>query len=339
LLAGPRGRRLCWALLKRGDFPGWSRLWHGVVLAGDLTGLEGELAECVARTDLAAIAAGTSEVALLGALAEAVDGARYWQEPDEEDRALAGEQAREALLSAALAVTAAPAARWWASAFDAAGQRFVEFIGEYDFSPVLTGTAAALAAWRSDTLDDERRARERPEDPAALYSGHWWSAPSLSGLPFTTRTLPGIGAAGLALVEDGPGLGEALCWPVTARPGIRVYEIAGPGAWSDLVSRYPLDVSRARRHDWWRTTGLTGTWLIPDYAAVAADYDAVHLSVGGYLTTAGRALPAGGGRTVLAGWSPDETYWLADVLSHAGTAKRWISGDDGWVRADPGGGV
>ena len=28
-------------------------------------------------------------------------------------------------------------------------------------------------------------------------------------------------------------------------------------------------------------TGWAGRWLIPDFAAVAADYDAVHLSVGG----------------------------------------------------------
>lgn len=66
----------------------------------------------------------------------------------------------------------------------------------------------------------------------------------------------------------------------------RVYEITGPDAWADLVGRYPMDVSRARRHDWWRTTRRAGRWLIPDYLAVTADFDAVHLSVAGYLTTA-----------------------------------------------------
>jgi len=42
----------------------------------------------------------------------------------------------------------------------------------------------------------------------------------------------------------------------------------------------------SRRHDWWRVTGSAGAWMIPDWVAVAADYDAVHLTVGGYLTTA-----------------------------------------------------
>jgi hypothetical protein len=46
---------------------------------------------------------------------------------------------------------------------------------------------------------------------------------------------------------------------------------------------------------------------MPNYAAAAADYDAIHLAVGGHLTTAGHALPVNGARTLLAGWNPDET--------------------------------
>jgi hypothetical protein len=113
---------------------------------------------------------------------------------------------------------------------------------------------------------------------------------------------------------------------VEPRPGARIYEICGPDQWTDLVSRYSMDVSRSRRHDWWRATGCAGTWLIPDFAAVASDYDAVHISVAGYLTTAGRALPVGDARTVLAGWHPDQTYWLTDILAVSGPATRWVAG-------------
>jgi len=73
--------------------------------------------------------------------------------------------------------------------------------------------------------------------------------------------------------------------------------------------------------------------LIPDFTAVAADYDAVHLSVIGYLTAAGRALPIGDARTMLAGWDPDQTWWLSDVLSSSGSGERWMSENDeplGW---------
>ena len=88
-------------------------------------------------------------------------------------------------------------------------------------------------------------------------------------------------------------------------------------------------------------TGWAGPWTIPDFAAVAADYDAIHLTVGGYLTTAGRALVLGddgaaGARTMLAGWNPDETYWLADVLTSAGPPERWVNPDRetlGWIRS------
>jgi hypothetical protein len=37
---------------------------------------------------------------------------------------------------------------------------------------------------------------------------------------------------------------------------------------------------------------------------------------------------------MLGGWNPDQTYWLTDVLTHAGPAQAWhIDGDDvlGWT--------
>lgn len=49
--------------------------------------------------------------------------------------------------------------------------------------------------------------------------------------------------------------------------------------------------------------------------AVAADYDAVHLTVAGYVSTAGRALPVDGACTMLAGWDPDQTFWLTGTLA------------------------
>jgi hypothetical protein len=84
-----------------------------------------------------------------------------------------------------------------------------------------------------------------------------------------------------------------------------------------------LDVSLEKRHDWWRVTGHDGIWLIPDWEAVAADYDAAHLTALGYLTTAGRTLAAAGSHTVLAGWNPDESYWLNDVLSETAPPVEW----------------
>lgn len=322
LLSGPRGRRLCWSLLNADNYPGWDRVWEGA-LAGNLAGLIDELAASVALSDLDSIAAETNELALLAALVQPVETAMYWQQPDDDDQALADQAVQEALLPVAHAVVAAPAAQWWPTRAARDRQQYVEWLGEHDYSPALTGTPAELAAWRSTIMEDEQSARKRPRDPSAPWSGYWWSTPTPSRLPATTRSISGIGAVGLALVEDGLGWREARCWPVKPRSGARIYEISGPDQWTNLVGHYPMDVSNSRRHDWWRATGWTGRWLIPDFTTVASDYEAVHVTVAGYLTTAGRALRVGDARTVLAGWDPDQTYWLADVLEESGPATNW----------------
>jgi hypothetical protein len=302
LSRGPRGRRLCHELRRAGGPPD----------AG----------------------------ALLTALADTVASARYWQEPDQEDRNLATQAVRDALRPVAAAVAAAPAAAWWWTPAALDDQQYVEWIDpQHDHSPALTGAPAKLAAWRRDTRADEERAAERPADPRAPWSGRWWSTPALSGLPATTRAAAGLGAVALALTEDSMGWTEARVWPVQARPGVRIYELTGPAAWTELVRRYPLEVSLSRRHDWFRATGRAGRWLIPDYAAVAADWDAVHLTVAGYLSTAGVAWPVSSEAataTVLAGWNPDQTWWLTDALVSDGPATYWVNpdgGGPGW-RAD-----
>jgi len=342
-MTGPRGRYLCWSILWSAmadapQAPVWDRVW-AAAHAGDLPGRAGDLAAAVGLVDLAALAAAADELVLVPALADAAAVAMYWQEPDLVDWALRDHRVQDALLPVARAVAQSPAARWWAEPVARGAQRYVEWAGAGQGPALLSGAGGELAAWRSATLAEERSAARRPADPAANWSGHWWSAPVHSRLAATTRALPGLGAVGLALVEDGPGAAKARCQPVRPRPAATVCEITGPDDWAQLAARYPLDVTRSRRHDWWRVTGWTGTWLIPDYAAVAADYDAIHLTVLGYLTTPGRDLPAGDARTMLAGWDPDTTYWLTDCLAPAGPATRWEQLDDHpvtWIRAADG---
>ncbi|WP_152969949.1 hypothetical protein [Arthrobacter sp. Edens01] len=58
----------------------------------------------------------------------------------------------------------------------------------------------------------------------------------------------------------------------------------------------------------------------------------MHLSVAGYLLTAGSVLDAAGMKTMLAGWAPAETWWLNDVLAPAGEPATWtaVPGRHGW---------
>jgi hypothetical protein len=336
LLGGPRGRRLCWSVLGRSladdarAAQSWTRVWWAA-RAGDLSGCLDDLASLVARARLEASVARPG--AVFTALGESMATAMYWQEPDQEDRALAPAAVSEVLLPVAAAITAAPETGWWTSPAHPERQRYAQFLGGHPFEePDLSGAAQRVAAWRTDTVRREDALRAKPPEPLGAWSGHWWSDPALSGLLVTTRARPGLGAVRLALVEDGHGWESARCWPLRPRAGARLYEVDGPAGWASLVTRYPLDVTRSRRHDWWRATGRTGRWLIPDYQAVARDYDAVHVSVLGYLTTAGAALSAGPddeARTLLAGWDPDATWWLTDSLAAAGPPETWAVDEDG----------
>ena len=308
--------------------------------SADPTDLASELAAAVDQTDWRAVVAGMSDVALVEPLAESVTWAMYWQAPDHVDRALAHPALAATLRPVAHAVTDAPAARWWSSGIDAGAQQYVEPIRDGGEGPSLSGAADRLVIWLAATGEEERSAAGRPADPAAPHSGHWWSSPTWAGLVSTTRALPGLGPLQLYAMEDWPGWEDVRCWPVAIpRRPARICEITSPDDWTALVTRYPLEVTKSRRHDWWRVTGWAGTWLMPDYAAAAADYDAIHLTVSGYLTTAGRALAVNDARCLLAGWDPDKTYWLADCLTGGSPPARWIRDDSahlGWRQVDPG---
>ena len=329
LLAGPRGRRVCWSLLEGAS--GRRRL-------ADATDVE-VVTYALARADIRAIADADGPTAFLDALEEAVCAARYWQEPDDDDLWLAAREIGALLRPVVEAVSATAAARWWAAPIDLMAQHEVEFDDPDGGDPVprIVDPHAALIDWRADTLSGESDATSLPADPTAPYTGHWWSTPAWPGIMCSTRALDGHGPVGLTLVEDGFGWTSAHSRALRVRPGASVFEISGPEAWVELVERYPLTVTNSRRHDWWRVTGQNVAWAIPDYLAAAADFDGIHLTVLGYLSTAGRALPAADAYTVLAGWNPDETWWLTDSAELTGSPMGWSREDLGdairWLRA------
>jgi hypothetical protein len=333
LLDAPRGRRLCYEVLNAvvqgpsyevrpaPDFAtALSRLVEQVPAGLDWTG---------------------DERMLLSALVESVAMARYWQEPDDTDLGLATPEVLNALRPLALVLEDALPA-WWGEPVALPRQRVVAWVdSRLPGPPPLAGSSRALAEWRRETVDDEERARkERPADVRANWSGRWWSTPAgRRRPPSTSRALDVVGAAGLVLVEDSLGWTAADCLPVEPVRPVRVHEVHTPEDWVELVSRHPLEVTCSRRHDWWRTTGVDGRWVIPDWPAVSQHYDGVHVSVRGYLTTAGLPLRVGESWTLLAGWEPDATWWLTDCLRAVGDAQRWVLDERGeplgWRREFP----
>jgi hypothetical protein len=322
LLTGPRGRRLCFALVAAADSL-WTLAVHATATPSEQN----------TRALIGAIEQSNPAItdgSLLAALADAVDNARYWQPPDETDVLLATERVRAALEPTALRIAASAETDWWHSPVALDDQHYVQFTPDFG-APETAGAAARLARWGADTRREEQRAAA--ESARANSSGSWWSTPALVQLPTTTRGRPALGALKLRAMEDAFGWTEADVWPLRPGSAPRVYEITGPSAWSRLVERFPLGVAASRLQDWRRTTGDVADWRIPDWEAVASAYDAVHLTVAGYLATAGRSLPAGEGRTALAGWDPDETYWLTDLLENAGDPVSWHhDADRTWVR-------
>ncbi|MBK4346755.1 hypothetical protein [Lacisediminihabitans changchengi] len=325
LLAGPRGRRLLFAIGHRLDQQVWNL---GLIAAWAPDDVAARSAFCEAIATLvpapARVISNVVERFELASLRESVDRAMYWQAPDDEDALLARPECIEALRTLATAVSAAPGAQWWESPCAAESQRIVAFDNpgrdkqesRWDFSE-------RLANWSIRTIDDEASAPELAVPVTERISGPWWSIPNFTGLAVTTRELTRGGPIGLTLVEDGFGWTDAEATPVSVAPSARVLEIEGPEAWIGLVERFPLEVTRSRRHNWWRATGVDGRWFIPDWLAASTVFDGVHLTVAGYLATAGRALPVAGGHTVLANFNPDETYWLADMVRPNGSKEGW----------------
>lgn len=347
LLDGPRGRRLCLELAMELD-PGVRSavFWLGYeldpgkgtstvmfALSSDDPDAPGASGENPSLGDLVAAlrsvdASGLTAGQLMAALACSVGNARYWQEPDGEDVLTALPSVVEALRPLAEQVTATSTWQGW-SQLRRPEQWAIDWRSAEDPAPLPRNPQQALSRWAEEIRAEEARAAaERPGNVYANFSGSWWSFP-LSLL----RTAGAIPQA-LSLVEDFPGWEEATVIPVHGTG--RTFEIRMADDWISLCRAHPLDVTASRRHDWFRTTGRDGRWVIPDWQQVAGEWDAVHLTAAGYLHTAGRALQVGRDTaSVLAGWDPDSTLWLADAAREADSPRQhWRQGpnDDVWNR-------
>lgn len=270
------------------------------------------------------------------ALQRAVDLAAYWQPPRGEEIVAAEPVVRAALRPLAVAVAGHRSTQWWRRE-RTAEQWAIEWDPVGDGAP-FDPVGQTPAQWSAETRREEADAeRTRPRDPAAPYGGSWWSISWRA--PHSAGTMPDAVPAGIALVEDSLGWERAVAIPV--RGAGRTLEIRDAEDWVRLCAQFPLEVTASRRQDWFRTTGRAGTWVIPDWARVADQWDTVHLSVWAYLTAAGRALPVDDDRaSVIAGFGPDQTYWLTGrVREIEGPRVHWRAVEPGpdtgpsWVRA------
>lgn len=274
-------------------------------------------------------------------LVRSVSSARYWQEPDGHDVIADAAPVRAGLVRVADHIVASGQAAGWMSPAEPSRQWRVEW--EQKDAPGLwtlggEPAAAVLASWREAMGNAERRAAvDRPADPRAAWGGEWWSIPPAS-LVHSTGVFGDGSPVGLWCVEDGFGWDRAETRAVAVPGSARIFEVAGASDWARLCRRYPLEVTAQKRHDWYRTTGRAGRWVMPDFSLVAREYDAVHLTTAAYLATAGEIIEVDSeGASVVAGWNPDETYWFTDRVRLHGDPVAWEcadanSGDAAWSR-------
>ncbi len=340
LLSGPRGRRLCLELAAQDPDVTNAVFWrsHAHDARSGASASFGwgrrepdrEFSpETVAELVESASTMVTAET-VGRALEYSVCSARYWQEPDGRDVLAAQGRMIAALRPMAEAVAACAGIEWWTSA--PAHHWLVEYdppqgLAEQTALDPVTDVSRVrerIREWRRATVTEEAVAkRDYPEDPEYPRTGSWWS---LAGwYRHTVSRLPDA----LALMEDSYGPKAARTFPVHG--GSRVLEIRTPEDWVKLCRNASVDVSASRRHDWFRTTGRAGEWVLPDWDAVAEQWDGVHLTVAAYLAGAGRALAVDESRaSVIAGWDPDTTFWLTNTLVLADLLPQdWVLDDEG----------
>lgn len=258
------------------------------------------------------------------ALAAATDSARYWQEPDGEDVLAMTDPMLRELRRVAEHVGASEHARWWSTCVVRDEQWSLRWSKRHDSAAPV---GKVLTTWLRQVVAEEKRAaRERPTDPTASHSGVWWSAPL--GVACSTRALDDGSPASLWFVEDSVGEDRAWARRQIVPGDIDMFEVDGAAAWAYLCRRFPLEVTAQKRHDWYRTTGRDGRWVLPDWHAVAEEYGGVHLTVAGYLAAAGIAIDVDGDTaSVIAGWAPDEAFWLTGDVRADGDIVEWVRDD------------
>jgi len=132
------------------------------------------------------------------------------------------------------------------------------------------------------------------------------AAGSLAGAkPFGTGLFTSTGIAGsygmwrcyLSGYEDSASLflRPWHIWRLQPRPAARTYEIRDAAGWVQLVTAYP----RAE-----------GGFLHPDWLAIAARWDAVHITLRAITAAQGFSFTTPHGPTVAPYWDVESTFWL-----------------------------
>ncbi len=198
------------------------------------------------------------------------------------------------------------------------------------FADDLLGSSepALQQCWITDTKEWEPVARFRDFDRVYSNGEFVWD-----GFWTVTDPPPEIHDDLISAWEMMPG--PITRWLLPVRPDTRLWTIDHPSDWVRLVESYPKAASQG--HLGWELPGpnqhmaeIRGLCavetqhaaragsvhhVLPDWGAVASEYDGVHLTWAGFVTTEGFVSDlADGGVTMLRYWGSERTLWLRDVF-------------------------
>ena len=115
------------------------------------------------------------------------------------------------------------------------------------------------------------------------------------------------------------------CWILRVSESARVYEINGPLDWHRMCANYPARSARdasdpeVSDSEGWGLYPLKrlscgdaemNNWLTPDWPAVAKDWDGVHLTLGGLLTSDSVRVISTAEWSMHRFWDMEQTMWL-----------------------------
>lgn len=263
-----------------------------------------------------------NSVAVLEALRHVVWGFGFWGNERDYDHLLLA--ASDGLRAVAGALVASPASEWWWDDVVRDDQRFTERASGDEPGPPRGDQVSEQVKKGAEKLRTEEsgaRARHRSQsDVPQNASGDWWSIP-IPGF-WTSRAVSPLPALHLACAEETSD-DRVVVWSLRIASSARVFEVRGPADWARLVDIAPVDVTMSRLGDWRSWTGHEGPFYLPDWRVVGEHLDGVHVTVGGYLATRSVAVPFADGHSVLAGWTPDATLWLRDVIQTVERVGEW----------------
>jgi hypothetical protein len=195
----------------------------------------------------------------------------------------------QTVVDAAINVTSlgVPAALAWAPSLE---------VGTLEVAGEVLGCDAARwwsATWRQrpqiwlskgqSSPEPQRHREAAPGKPRAVM----WTSSAVAGLPSAWWPY---------FVGHAPV--ELTAWEVPVRPEARVFEIRSPRDWQWLCEQFGMLKDKHHR------------LLHPDWDAVGGEFDGVHLTVEGLISTQGVPVERDQGRVMLWGWDVECTAWL-----------------------------